>query len=135
MENAENILGGAPPSVQEQREMEESAGRLLAQAAAAGVLGVQAAPTSPSTPIKLDEVDLLKYQLLGSKVSEAHTKVMMYERELQHAQIERARLGHEATLHMKGLEEKYQVDFRQSMVTEDGYIIARPLNHGLERKF
>ena len=89
----------------------------------------QETPTSttlPSGPARLDEVDLLKYQLLGSRINAAELKTAMYLRELQHAEIEKARLTHEMSQHVQHIEQKYGSSLRDSQVTEDGYIIARP---------
>ena len=87
---------------------------------------VPTSTTLPSGPARLDEVDLLKYQLLGSRINAAELKTAMYLRELQHAEIEKARLTHEMSQHVQHIEQKYGSSLRDSQVTEDGYIIARP---------
>lgn len=126
MENAGNSLGGAPPSAAEQQAMEEAA-EALAQHAATG-LGVQEAPTSPSTPTQVERADLLEYKLLGSRAANAELQVTMYTRELQRSQADANTIAHEASNFMKGLETKYKTDFRTFMVTEDGYLVPRPID-------
>ncbi len=87
--------------------------------------GVQATPTSPAEPVKLDEADLLKYQLLGSRVEASELKMTMYQRELHHAQIERENLRQSVAEHVRHIEAKYKTDLTQFVVSADGYLMPR----------
>lgn len=121
MEDDENKLGGGPPSLEQEQEaaakVEELTRRLQASERARD--GVQEAPRA----IRLAREDLLLYQLLGSKVEAATLKKSMYQRELQHAEVEFAKANHEASLFMRTIAAQHNVDFRYNTVTDDGYIV------------
>ena len=121
MEDSGKALGGGAPTAAEQAEMEGHAEQVY-KAAAAEIAGVQAAPD----PRQLDEGDHMKYKLLGKCVENSELKIAMYQRELQHAQIERSRHVHELSVHVRHLEQKYATSLLNHTVTEDGYIIERP---------
>ncbi len=89
-------------------------------------------PTFPAEPTKLENEDLLKYQLLGSRVQNADLKITMYQRELQYAQIERAKEAHGLSQFHKSIADKYKFDLHAVQITEDGYIVPRttPLRGG-----
>lgn len=126
MTDSGKALGGGAPSDAEQTKMEAQAEQVAKAAAAELALGVQAAPGPP----KLDEGDHMKYQLLGKCVENAELKIAMYQRELQHAQIERAQSVHKLSGHVRHIEQKYSTSLLNSMVTEDGYIVVRPEQRG-----
>lgn len=84
-------------------------------------------PTAPAAPTKLDEVDHLKYQLLGSDATNAELKIAMYERELQHAQIDRENTRYKVAQFVRELEAKYGTNLAQYMVSADGYLLPRDL--------
>lgn len=90
--------------------------------------GVQEAPTKSTAsalPVRLDEVDFLRYQLLREKFSKAQLLGEMYHRELQRAQIELAELGPQVAANLRGIEEKYQVDMHLVSVTADGFLVVQ----------
>lgn len=125
MEDSGKALGGGPPTDEQQAELEALADlscmAVVDALQAQAPVGVQAAPS----PRQLDEGDHMKYQLLGERVEKSELKMAMYQRELQHAQIERARHVHELSQHVRHIEQKYSTNLSENMVTEDGYIIAR----------
>ncbi len=90
-----------------------------------GIAEAPTSPTSPAEPHKLDEANHLKYQLLRSLVANADLKLQMYLREVQHAEIEKAKAMHELTLHMKRVAAKHSLDSDTVSVTEDGYLVPR----------
>lgn len=132
MENSSSTLGGGL-SPEDEQAMKDQVERVASHVVAALRPGVQETPTTtPAEPVKLDEADLLKYQLLGSRVESCDLRITMYQRELHHAQIERAKMGYEVAQHVKHLEAKYSTDLRHNMVSEDGYLIPRPAEQRLE---
>lgn len=120
-------LGGGVPSAEEQQEAEAAVTRTV-EAAEAVLAGVQEAPTSPSMPTQVEREDLLEYKLLGSRAATAELQITMYQRELQRSQTEANVIAHEASGFMKMLETKYGTDMRLFVLTEDGYLVPRPID-------
>jgi hypothetical protein len=79
-----------------------------------------------TTPVQLEEVDFLKYQLLLTRVQKAQLVLDMYRREIARAEVELAEHGKNIGQHTRSLAEKYAVDFRAMMISDDGYFIPRP---------
>ena len=79
-----------------------------------------------STPVKLEEVEFLKHQLLLSKVQKAQLLQGMYHRELARAEAELNEQGHQLGQYARALAEKYSVDLRFMIVSDDGYFMPRP---------
>lgn len=77
-------------------------------------------------PQKIEENDLLRYQLLGQKLQKAELLIQMYQRELQHAQAERGALVQDARSQAAVLKQKYGISLETHLITEDGYIILKP---------
>lgn len=87
--------------------------------------GVQEA-SSGSTPIQIDENDLLRYQLAAEKHSKAQLVMDMCQRETQHAQIDLGARTQELRKVAKALESKYKMSLQTHIITEDGYLVPRP---------
>lgn len=81
----------------------------------------------PPTPPQIDEADLLRYQLRTERVRTAELLVEMYTRELQRAMGERETTRHELTKFLKSVEAKYSVNLRLNMITDDGFLVPRPI--------
>lgn len=82
-------------------------------------------PQRLSTAVELEREEWLIYKLSMVQAREARLRVSMYERELNHAQAEAAKLDHELAKNLKVLSDKYGVDMAMSAITEDGYLIPR----------
>ena len=126
MENAENKLGGGPSGPEEQQALDEAVGKVLEEASAKS--GVQVTPTSPSEPMQVERGDLLEYKLFQERAAHTELQVTMYQRELQRSQADSRSVALEASNFLKGLSEKYKVDLRVYMITDDGYLIPRPVD-------
>ena len=98
----------------------------IAEKAGEGI-GVQVAPTAPSAPLQIDRADLLEYKLYGSRAATAELQVVMYSRELQRSQAEVSTIAHEGRQYIQSLEKKYGVDLTTNMITDDGYLVPRPV--------
>lgn len=88
-------------------------------------VGVQEA-SSGSTPIQIDELDLLKYHLAAEKHSKAQLVIDMCQREMQHAQIDLVQRTQELRRIANNLESKYKVSLQTHVISEDGYLLPRP---------
>jgi hypothetical protein len=129
MENAAQKLGGGPPTPEEQAHFDVNLDtRVTEMERVIAESGVQEAPTSPSTPTQVEREDLLEYKLLGQRAANAELQVTMYSRELQRSQADANTIAHEAANFMKLLEAKYKTDLRLFMITEDGYLVQRPID-------
>jgi len=93
-------------------------------------MGVQEASnttTAASTPIQIEEVELLRYRLAGSEHSKAQLVVEMCHREMQHAQIDLAAKTQEIRKLVSTLESKYKFSLQTHIITDDGYLVPRPM--------
>lgn len=81
----------------------------------------------PTEPPKIEEIDLLRYKLCSERVRTAELLVEMYTRELQRAVGERETSRHEFSKFMKTVQTKYDVNLRANMITDDGYLVPRPI--------
>lgn len=79
-----------------------------------------------SIPVKLEEVEFLRYQLLLAKVQRSQLLLDMYRREVTRAEAELNEHGRNIGQHTRALAEKYSVDLRAMMVSDDGYFMPRP---------
>lgn len=104
MENAGDTLDGAPPSTE----------------------AVASMGTQPSTPNRLDEADLLRYQLLSERAKRFELQHAVHQAEVQRSELELSRIAGEGLAHMRHIEQKYGVDMRLFTVTEDGTLAPRP---------
>lgn len=125
MENSDSNLGGGPPTPAEREAMDEHVSNVVAAAEAA--LAPEA-PTSPSMPQQIERADLLEYKLFSERAARAELQITMYHRELQRSQAEANAVAHEAGQFMETLEKKYTFDRRISTITEDGYVVPRPID-------
>lgn len=123
MENTENNLSGGLPGPEEEREKVA-----LVEQITESLKQETAGPTSPSTPTKIEREDLLEYKLLGSRAANAELQVTMYERELQRSKADMNVVAHEGRKFLETLSEKYKVDFVTHIITEDGYLVPRPID-------
>lgn len=125
MESSTDTFG--PNSEEERDAARRRDASIAAVLEVASAAGVQEAPTTPSEPIKIEREDLLEYKLLGSRAEKAELQVTMYHRELQRSQAEANTIAHEARQLLQNFEKKYNVDMAAHMVTEDGYLVPRPV--------
>lgn len=93
--------------------------------------GVQEASTT-STPIQIEEVDLLRYRLAGSEHRNAQKDVDMCQRELQHAQIGLSNTTQGVIKLVATLESKYKFSMQTHTITNDGFIV--PIQHIQQRR-
>lgn len=137
MEKTENNLGGGPPSPEEERERAEHVQHVVAAAEVAALVGpkhpviealADVRPTSSFTPQQIEREDLLEYKLFSSQAAKAELQITMYHRELQRSQADANLVAHEAGKFMAKLEEKYHFDRNLCTITEDGYVVARPID-------
>lgn len=91
-----------------------------------GAVGVQEAPQ----PLRIEREDHLEYQLVGSKLEKAQLLVEMYGRELQRAQADFTQLKQDARALSAKFEAKYHANLQFNMITEDGFIVPRPMTRG-----
>ncbi len=123
MENARNSLGGGAATPDE--EMAQS-GRV--DAAVAHIQ--QLAETQPSTPLRLDEADLLRFMLLSERARRAELQHAMHQDATKRTELELNHIAKEGLAHMQHIEQKYGVDMRLHMVTEDGTLAPRSSEPG-----
>ena len=126
MTHEEPKLGPTSEQDEETAARSEEVFARIAGKAGEGV-GVQVAPTAPSEPIQIDRADLLEYKLFGSRAANAELQVVMYSRELQRSQTEVNTVAHEGRQFVQSLEKKYGVDLTANMITDDGYLVPRPV--------
>ncbi len=88
--------------------------------------GVQEA-SATSTPIQIEEVDLLRYRLAGSEHRYAQLRVNACDQELQHAQVGLTNETQKVRKLVATLESKYKFNLQTHSITEDGYLVPRPV--------
>lgn len=79
-----------------------------------------------TTPVHLEELEFVKYQLGLARFQKAQLLVDMYRRELSRAEVDSAEAGRSLGQHTAAMAEKYSVDLRAMMVSDDGYFMPRP---------
>ena len=85
-------------------------------------------PKEATEPRKIDESDLLRYQLKQKTLEHALLKRDMYMREMQRAAMEVEEVSRDLNeFRTKELPKKYEFDGSKFGITDDGYIAPQAL--------
>ena len=88
--------------------------------------GADRAGRKPQAPIPMEDVDFLRYQLVGEKCRNAQQQLDYLEHEVARARAEVNKRSSEAHRLMKELAAKYDVNFDEGLgVSDDGHIVPR----------